>query len=373
MLAAAACATRSPALSPVQDTRNTRRSRGCGSILCVDRRRAAHIAFLLAAGALVTGIYPTGCADDADAPRSTTTAVAPQPGAPGERAITFPDEPVIGALAVRLWGSPLDAPWHDLGQARGVVTVPTGQEVMLVCFDGIGDQDLAALDGLHADDVQAIYINHSAVTDAGLATLIRLSGLRIIGLRGTNITDAGLAHLAMLPDLRRLVLSDTRITDAGLTSIAAMPAVENLDLSRTRITDDGLATLDGVRTLRTLRLPAQITDAGLTHLAGLGPLEHLDLSGTGLTDAGLAQLAGLTALHRLNLSGTDITGAGMVHLRNMLLLEDLLLRDTAVDDAGLMQLVDLPKLYRVFVSGTRITAEGGQAFREARPDCRLAR
>ena len=60
-------------------------------------------------------------------------------------------------------------------------------------------------------------LGHKAtgVTDAGLAHLQHLTGLRELYLQETQVTDAGLAHLQRLTGLRVLYLHNTRVTDAG--------------------------------------------------------------------------------------------------------------------------------------------------------------
>jgi hypothetical protein len=117
------------------------------------------------------------------------------------------------------------------------------------------------------DDVRAVLLAGTQVTDAGLAHLHSLTGLQALSLMGTQATDSGLAHLQGLTGLRQLWLRDTQVTDAGLIHLHGLTALHVLDLGGT-----------------------QITDTGLTHLQGLMGLDTLSLSGTQVTDAGVVKL-----------------------------------------------------------------------------------
>lgn len=105
------------------------------------------------------------------------------------------------------------------------------------------------------------------VTDADLACLRHLAGLRKLDLFATRVSDAGLAHLEGLTELRSLYLESTRVGDAGLAHLGRLPHLETLALSGTRV-----------------------SDAGLTHLKGLASLQAMDLMATAVTDAGVEDL-----------------------------------------------------------------------------------
>jgi hypothetical protein len=96
-------------------------------------------------------------------------------------------------------------------------------------------------------------------------------------LGGNRVTDAGLAHLQGLMGLRRLFLFGPRVTDASLAHLQGLTGLRELDF-------------DG----------AQVTDAGLEHLHGLTSLQVLQLNGTQITKAGLAQI-------RQALPGCEVT------------------------------------------------------------------
>jgi hypothetical protein len=67
---------------------------------------------------------------------------------------------------------------------------------------------LAPFEGLTELD-----LSHTAVTDAGLATLAKLPQLEVLRLRATKITDEGFrTHLAGIKTLKRLDLGETSVT-----------------------------------------------------------------------------------------------------------------------------------------------------------------
>jgi hypothetical protein len=137
-------------------------------------------------------------------------------------------------------------------------------ELSVVSLDGapVTDADLAALEGLTG--LKRLYLNGTPVTDAGMAHLRGLSALEVLELRETAVGDAGLNHLAGLPRLTVLLLYGTRVTDAGVARLAGLPKLEELSLSSTSVGDAGLTALAGCPTLRLLRLSrTEVTGAGV--------------------------------------------------------------------------------------------------------------
>jgi hypothetical protein len=57
------------------------------------------------------------------------------------------------------------------------------------------------------------------VSDASLKHLTRLSGLKILSLRGTRITDGALKYLAGLNGLEKLNLARTQVTPGGVAQL----------------------------------------------------------------------------------------------------------------------------------------------------------
>ena len=63
--------------------------------------------------------------------------------------------------------------------------------------------------------LQALNLQSTPVTDAGLEHLKGLTQLQALGLWCTQVSDAGLEHLKGLTQLQSLGLAETRVTDAG--------------------------------------------------------------------------------------------------------------------------------------------------------------
>lgn len=96
---------------------------------------------------------------------------------------------------------------------------------------------------------------------------------------------------AYIDEVWCVYLAETQITDAGLAHLQGLTGLRTIVLDKTQITDVGLTTLQGLTGLQVLWLQAtQVSDAGLTHLQGLTGLQLLHLTGTRVTQEGVAQL-----------------------------------------------------------------------------------
>jgi WD40 repeat protein len=156
-------------------------------------------------------------------------------------------------------------------------------------FPGVGDEDLAPLQGLTT--LRDLNLDHTEITDQGMKVIGGLEGLVKLSLTNTQVTDAGLAELKNLTRLEFLRLDKLPITDAGLAHLAALPRLREISLYQTRITDEGLAHLRGLSSLEILSLDeTAIGDEGLRHLAQCPNLKHVKAWRTGVTPAGIEEL-----------------------------------------------------------------------------------
>lgn len=126
-----------------------------------------------------------------------------------------------------------------------------------------------------------------------------------------QVTDRILTALAQVSaQVAQLNLGKCRITDAGLASLRRMSRLTRLDLHETDVTGRGLRTLTALGELRYLNLHGTgIRDGDLSVLAKFDKLSALYLWNTSVTDAGVArlrkQLPDAKIHHRLLLPGTS--------------------------------------------------------------------
>lgn len=261
-------------------------------------------------------------------------------------------------------------------------------QVEVELFDA-SDDDLKTIGSLI--HISGLVLNGGKITDAGLAHLRRLRGLKHITVEGSEITDAGLAHLREMTGMKHLSFNHTKLTDAGLKHLAGFRQLERLGLAGTQVTDEGLKDVSGCAQLKFLSLRGtKTTDSGLEYLKGLTQLEililgdtqvtsveslkgceHLTtllLDRTQVTDAGLEHLRGFTQLKDLSLKGTRVTDAGTDYLKGFTQLEALDLSSTTITDAGFEQLIGLSLLNRLTLDDTQATMAGVRKLRAALPN-----
>ena len=79
------------------------------------------------------------------------------------------------------------------------------------------DDDLAR--AAKRQDMEAVYVAETSVSDEGLRSLTGLQDLRILNLRSTDVTDKGLEILKEIDSLERVNLRKTNVTAAGVQSL----------------------------------------------------------------------------------------------------------------------------------------------------------
>lgn len=141
--------------------------------------------------------------------------VTPQPKAPGESAgegmksVLPDDESELDQEPVEIWGD-----MDEAGKQKALNRLPGARELHLF---RVRDQQLAQLRQLKKlDQLEALTIAFSKVTDAGLANLSQLAHLRSLAIDSWQVTDEGLLSLAKLPKLETLRLVGTRVTPAAV-------------------------------------------------------------------------------------------------------------------------------------------------------------
>jgi Leucine-rich repeat (LRR) protein len=255
------------------------------------------------------------------------------------------------------------------------------------------------------DKLQSLGIRGPEVTDAGLAHLKGMTGLRTLRLDGvTGVTAAGMKVIAELPNLESLSIAGAHpteeafavlasaprlksvslehggpprpgakvaqtttsatVADKYLETIGRMPALENLSIvnfySSTEyvLSDKGLAGLSQASHLRRFKFHGLITasDAGFAHLGRLGEMTELKLFAHGsgsamppVTDAALDVVAKLHKLQKLRLDHMPFTDVGIAKLATLPELRFLSLDHGKVTGKLMDELAKFPKLQMVSI------------------------
>jgi hypothetical protein len=237
---------------------------------------------------------------------------------------------------------------------------------------------LRALTGLRSLQIQPLMIAAPPVFSSGppaidagpsiapvMSLLPSFTLLEKLVLTGAPATDGDLAVLAKLPRLRILDLSGCpALTDAGLAHVGKIAGLKSLSVWGPVLTEAGLEKLGGLRKLETLRLDLQDQPLGLNSLNGLSNLEELQLSR--LTDASFTSLSGAPKLKKLSLvQCQQLSSAGLKHVGDFRSLEVLYFAlMPGLDDDALARIAELPKLRELVIQGqmSRLSDSGLEAL-----------
>jgi hypothetical protein len=192
---------------------------------------------------------------------------------------------------------------------------------------------------------------------SGLGSLKSLESLHIS--RGDPLSDADLAALESLTGLKKLLISCPAVGDRGLTSIGKLSQLEDLTLM-TDVTRTGLNQLNGLSKLYHLQvncvnMPGEVIPSEETtlDLSGLRSMKDMNLTGVPLDDEDYAFLGHLSSLKVLMIQPpSPLEGKSLRHLRNLPELSRLWLSNLANCSGGNLALLDgLPKLKDLSVYG----------------------
>jgi Planctomycete cytochrome C/Leucine Rich repeat len=134
--------------------------------------------------------------------------------------------------------------------------------------DKFGDKELALLEPI-APQVVWVDLARSQVTDAGLDTLTKMTGLERLHLENTKVTDAGIAKLGALASLEYLNLYGTKTTDAGIAKLEGAKGLKKLYVWQTGVTQNGAKALEGK--IPGLKVNVGLTDAEIAKLTAPPP------------------------------------------------------------------------------------------------------
>jgi hypothetical protein len=197
----------------------------------------------------------------------------------------------------------------------------------------------------------------------------------VIRLQEAQVNDAALVNLGPRAEVQQLYLDRSAVTDAGLIHLKSLTNLTHLGLySCSRIDGSGFEHFQGLKSLRAITLHGtRTTDAALVHLRQLSSLESLSLTDCAITDEGLGHLKGMPYLIALDLSHTRVTDTGLVYLNTMPSLREVKLHGLPVTDAGVAQLSDLPRLKLIGLKGTKVTDARIEDLKKALPALKIHR
>ena len=167
---------------------------------------------------------------------------------------------------------------------------------------------------IEALGAKAIYVGGKGIDDAALVRFARMP-LEALSIDNSSLTEAGLAPLKEMKQLQSIGLSHAlALKGPGLAAIASHPALTSVSVGGTGVGDAAMAPIASIKQLTKLGLNHdQVTDAGLTALANHPALEILMYSPQmtpRLTDESLKTVATLKALRELTINDTVLTYDG---------------------------------------------------------------
>ena len=189
------------------------------------------------------------------------------------------------------------------------------------------------------------------LTDAAIVQLSKMPALERLSFHwNENITDASIMYLTKLNSLKMLDINHSQITDEGLARLVQIKSLENLTLPDIGVTDAGIEHIAKLHNLKYLwagsRSSSPLTDKSLSYISTLGNLEELYIGGTGFSDEGMKHIAKLTKLKRLSIfMANHLTNKGLAEVAGLKFLTNFSLgRKTRISVSGLKSLNNLKNL-----------------------------
>ncbi len=90
--------------------------------------------------------------------------------------------------------------------------------------------------------IRVLKLGGSTVDDSFAAIVAGMKGLKSLSLENCNVTDAGVAKLEAMP-LEELVLTQTAVTDAAVKSLAKITSLKQVTVTKTHFTKEGVEQL----------------------------------------------------------------------------------------------------------------------------------
>lgn len=210
-----------------------------------------------------------------------------------------------GLRALRLNGKNGETSIGDDG-VRALAACTSLKVLALDELTFVGTDGLAALTGLK--DLEELYVAGTIVDDNSSKLIAGFPKLKKLRLARNQVSDASLETLSACSSLEELDLSeDSLITNAGMAHLAKLQGLKKLNLWRVQISDEGALMLAPLTKLEWLNLDnTKLSDAGLPVLQNMKALTFLHLGSTQITAAGAPAIFPLLTLRDLKITRTAL-------------------------------------------------------------------
>jgi uncharacterized membrane protein len=113
-------------------------------------------------------------------------------------------------------------------------------EVSAVNAPQFGDKEIALLLPL-SQQITWLKLGNTKISDNALKDIAKLKNLTKLHLEHTTVTDKGIAELKSLPHLEYLNMMDTKVGDTGLKTIAGIKGLRSVYIWQSAVTDSGIS------------------------------------------------------------------------------------------------------------------------------------
>lgn len=188
-----------------------------------------------------------------------------------------------------------------------------------------------------------------------------------INLEGSAVTDKGFEPLLKCVNAKYLFLQKTKIGDATFKKLGGFTKLEYLSLEKTPVTAAGLEAVTGSPIKHLAMEGCTLTEDSFKAIGKMTNLEELWLSDAKMTADWLKHLSALPKLKQLNLMNADFDDAAVKHVVGLPSLQELTLNNTKLGDTGFQELIKMPKLKSLLVDNTKVTKDVYQKAKKENP------
>lgn len=258
------------------------------------------------------------------------------------------------------------------GERRQVLNFPRTLAVGKLGIVGAGEQILEAQPAqgsLTLPQNAPVYFapDKTFTANPNLFRNIKASDLSSLDLSGNlNVSTITPSMFDQLSDLRSLNLNDTAIGDATIADLSKLTGLKILSIDRTDITGDGLIKLAQLDKLNSLEIGISFQmDRLLKKLQTASELHALKVRGTPMAAHELNLIAQIPDLNELSLDGTSTIDKDLLVLKSAPALNKLTLSHLLYEPSLSATLQELPHLKQVSLSMGNWSDQAKTAFKAA--------